>query len=255
LAEGQQKKADDEKEDPAERRRAGARAEKSRRQAQELDPQPRDSSEEEPPLPMPRVSTTPEGRPAPKAQRNFTDADSRIMKRDGGFLQGYNAQIAVDGDYQVIVAQALTNQAADQPHLIAMIERVKATSGELPEVGTADAGYFTPENVRYCEDQGFEALIAIGREHGRGKGVSAGKQAEQSAQRMRAKLDSEEGRALYRRRKAIVEPTFGQIREARGFRRFLLRGLSKARDEWAMVCTVHNMLKLHRYRKTPLALQ
>ncbi len=255
LAEGQQKKADDEKEDPAERRRAGARAEKSRRQAQELDPQPRDSSEEESPLPMPRVSTTPEGRPAPKAQRNFTDPDSRIMKRDGGFLQGYNAQIAVDGDYQVIVAQALTNQAADQPHLIAMIERVKATSGELPEVGTADAGYFTPENVRYCEDQGFEALIAIGREHGRGKGVSAGKQAQQSAQRMRAKLDSEEGRALYRRRKAIVEPTFGQIREARGFRRFLLRGLSKARDEWAMVCTAHNMLKLHRYKETALAQQ
>jgi transposase len=255
LAEGQQKKADNEKEDPAERRRAGARAEKSRRQAQELDPQPRDNSEEEPPLPTPRVSTTPEGRPAPKAQRNFTDPDSRIMKRDGGFLQGYNAQIAVDGDYQVIVAQALTNQAADQPHLIAMIERVKATSGELPEVGTADAGYFTPENVRYCEDQGFEALIAIGREHGRGKGVSAGKQAERSAQRMRAKLDSEEGRALYRRRKAIVEPAFGQIREARGFRRFLLRGLSKARDEWAMVCTAHNMLKLHRYRETALALQ
>lgn len=177
------------------------------------------------------------------------------MKRDGGYLQGYNAQIAVDGDYQVIVAQALTNQAADQPHLIAMIERVKATSGELPEVGTADAGYFTPENVRYCEDQGFEALIAIGREHGRGKGVSAGKQAEQSAQGMRAKLDSEEGRALYRRRKTIVEPTFGQIREARGFRRFLLRGLSKARDEWAMVCTAHNMVKLHRYRETALALQ
>ena len=255
LAEGQQKKADDEKEDPAERRRAGNRAEKSRRQAQELDPQPRDNSEEEPPLPMPRVSTTPEGRPAPKAQRNFTDADSRIMKRDGGFLQGYNVQIAVDGDYQVIVAQALSNHAADQPHLIAMIERVKATSGELPEVGTADAGYFTAENVRYCEDQGFEALIAIGREHGRGKGVSAGKQAEQSAQRMRAKLDSEEGRALYRRRKAIVEPTFGQIREVRGFRRFLLRGLSKVRDEWAMVCTAHNLLKLHRYRETALALQ
>ena len=255
LAEGQQKKADDEKEDPAERRRAGTRAEKSRRQAQELDPQPRDNWEEEAPLPMPRVSTTPEGRPASKAQRNFTDPESRIMKRDGGYLQGYNAQIVVDGDYQVIVAQALTNQAADQSHLIAMIERVKATCGELPEVGTADAGYFTPENVRYCEDQGFEALIAIGREHGRGKGVSAGKQAERSAQRMRAKLDSEEGRALYRRRKAIVEPAFGQIREARGFRRFLLRGLSKARDEWAMVCTAHNMLKLHRYRETALALQ
>jgi transposase len=259
-AEGQQQKAEDENEDPAERRRSGTRAEKSRRQAQELDPQPQDSSQrqpsgEEPSLPMHRVSTTPEGKPAARAQRNFTDPDSRIMKRDGGYLQGYNAQIAVDGDYQVIVAQALTNQAADQSHLIAMIEGVKTICGELPEVGTADAGYFTPENARYCEDQGFEALIAVGREHGRGEGVSAGTQADESAARMRAKLDSEEGRALYRRRKAIVEPTFGQIREARGFRRFLLRGLSKVRDEWALVCTAHNMVKLHRYRREALALQ
>lgn len=260
LAEGQQKKADDEEQDPAERRRAATRAEKSRGQARELDPQPGEGSEGEPsgeesPLPNSRVSTTPEGRPAPKAQRNFTDADSRIMKRDGGYLQGYNAQIAVDGDYQVIVAQALTNHAADQPHLIAMIEQVKATSGRLPEVGTADAGYFTAENVRYCEEQGFESLIAVGREHGRGKGVSVSQQAEESAHRMRVKLGSEEGRALYRRRKAIVEPAFGQIREVRGFRRFLLRGLSKARDEWAMVCTAHNMVKLHRYKETALALQ
>jgi transposase len=255
LAEGQQKKAEDENEDPAERRRAGTRAEKSRRQAQELDPQPKDAqgqlpSGEEERLPTHRVGTTPEGKPSPKAQRNFTDPDSRIMKRDGGYLQSYNAQIAVDGDYQVIVAQAVTNHAPDQSHPIAMIERVKATCGELPAVATADAGYFTPENVRYCDEQGLEALIAVGREHGRGEGVGGRTQAEESATRMRAKLDSDEGRALYRRRKAIVEPTFGQIREARGFRRFLLRGLSKAKDEWAMVCIAHNMNKLYRYGRT-----
>jgi hypothetical protein len=109
--------------------------------------------------------------------------------------------------------------------------------------------------VRYCEDQGFEALIAVGREHGCGEGVSTGTQTEETAGRMRGKLDTETGRALYRRRKAIVEPAFGQIREARGFHRFLLRGLSKVRDEWAMVCIAHNMLKLHRYRVMALAMQ
>ncbi len=260
LADGQQKKSEDEREEPAERRRAARRAEKSREQAQQLDPRSERAREEppstsEPPLPMHRVSTTPEGKPAPKAQRNFTDPDSRIMKRHGGYLQGYNAQIAVDGDYQVIVAQALTNLSPDQPHLMAMIERLKATCGQVPEVLTADAGYFTPENVRYCEEEGFEALIAVGREHGRGEQVSAGARTEETAERMRRKLDTETGRALYRRRKAIVEPAFGQIREARGFRRFLLRGLSKTRDEWAMVCTAHNMLKLHRYRDMALAMQ
>lgn len=254
LAEGQQKKANDEQEDPVERRRAATRAEKSRRQAQELDPQPKGAQAEQPsaqeePLPTHRVGTTPGGKPDSRAQRNFTDPDSCIMRRDGGYLQGYNAQIAVDGDYQVIVAQALTNHAPDQSHLIAMVERVKVTCGQLPEVATADAGYFTPENVRYCEEQGLEALIAVGREHGRGEKVG-GTQADEIAKRMRAKLDSSEGRALYRRRKAIVEPTFGQIREARGFRRFLLRGLSKVRDEWAIVCTAHNMVKLYRYGRT-----
>lgn len=252
LADGQQQKSEDEREDPAERARAARRAEKSRRQAQELDPQseqsqPPSGSSSDRPLPMHRVATTPQGKPAPTAQRNFTDADSRIMRRDGGYLQGYNAQVVVDGDYQVIVAQALTNLAPDQTHLVPMIERMKSCCARLPEVITADAGYYTPENLRYCEDQGFEAYIALGREHGPGDRVGGVTQAQETAKRMRAKLDSQQGRALYRRRKAIVEPVFGQIREARGFRRFLLRGLSKARDEWAMVCTAHNIIKLHRY--------
>jgi len=251
LADRQQEKSEDEREDSAERQRATRRAEKSRRQAQELDSQAeqQSGSPESGSLPMHRVAATPEGKPAPRAQRNFTDPDSRIMKRDGGYLQGYNAQVAVDGDYQVIVAQALTNLAADQTHLMPMIERLKTSCDRLPEVLSADAGYFTPENLRYCEDQGLEALIAMGREHGQGERVGGGAQTDENAKRMRTKLDSREGRALYRRRKAIVEPVFGQIREARGFRRFLLRGLSKARDEWAMVCTAHNMVKLHRYAR------
>jgi len=254
-ADGQQKKSEDEREDSQERKRARTRAEKSRKRAQDLDPRSEDEQHELPltegePLPNRRVSTTAEGAPARKAQRNFTDPESSIMKRDGGYLQGYNAQIAVDGDYQIIVAHGLTNLAADQTHMKAMIERVRATCGEVPEVLTADAGYFIADNVRYCEQHGIDAFIAVGREHGRGGSVSRGPHTGEIADRMRAKLDSEEGRALYRRRKAIVEPAFGQIREARGFRRFLWRGLSKVRNEWAMICTAHNLMKLFLCAKT-----
>lgn len=251
LGQGQQDKAEDPAVEPAESSRARRRAQKSRQQARELEQRsgqqqlPLESEQE---LPHHHVAHTPEGKPAPKAQRNFTDADSRIMKRGDSFLQGYNAQVAVDGHSQVIVAQALTNQPADQQHLIAMIRRVECNVGRLPQVLTADGGYFTPENSRYCENLQLQAYIALGREHGRGNEVGRGPHENEAAQRMRRRLKSTQGAAIYRRRKAIVEPVFGQIREAQGFRRFLLRSLSKAREQWAMVCTAHNLLKLYRAR-------
>ncbi len=253
LAEGQEQKGRDPEVESAEQSRARRRALRSREKARKLEqrsgqqqlPLAEQGKEE---LPHNRVQCTASGKPAAKAQRNFTDADSRIMKRGGSYLQGYNGQLAVDAQSQVIVVQALTNQAADQRHLIPMVKRLECIAGGLPQVLTADAGYFTPENSRYCESRQMQAYIALGREHGRGSEVGRGRHENQAAKRMRKKLQSVEGAAFYRRRKAIVEPVFGQIRESQGFRRFLVRGLTKAREQWAMICTAHNLLKLYRAR-------
>ncbi len=248
-AHAQRAKALDETVDPTERQRAQTRAERREERAKEIDgrdrddgPPPTATSDEA--LPNHRVPATVEGTPKPEAQRNFTDPDSRIMVRDGAFLQAYNAQIAVDEKSQVIVAEALTNQAPDQEHLLPMVERVIANCGEAPDVLTADAGYFSQANVEHCERRGIVPVISVGRERpGRADESVASNSA---AGRMRARLADPEGKRLYRRRKAIVEPVFGQTKEARGFRRFLLRGLDKARNEWSLVCLTHNLLKLFR---------
>jgi len=207
------------------------------------DPPPPQTSDEA--LPTHQVPTTLDGEPKPKAQRNFTDPESRIMVRDGAYLQGFNAQIAVDAESQVIVAEALTNQAPDQEHLVPMVERVIENCGEAPDVLTGDAGYFSQTNVEHCEGRGILPVISPGRERpAEHAATTATKSA--TAQRMRARLRDPEGDRLYRRRKTITEPVFGQIKEARGFRRFLLRGLAKARDEWSLLCLTHNLLELYR---------
>ncbi len=169
------------------------------------------------------------------------------MRRDGTYLQGYNAQLAVDAKAQIIVAEALTNQPPDQPHLIPPMKRLALPCGRMPAVVSTDAGYFRPQNVRYAEAHGSQPLIAVGREHGRGQRVAEGQEGQAEAERMRERLPAAEGGALYRRRKAIVEPVFGQLREAQGFRRFRLRGLAKGRAEWRLVCLAHNLRKLYRY--------
>lgn len=192
-------------------------------------------------------------KPDEKAQRNFTDPDSRIM-RDGAtksFEQSYNCQAAVDGDSQIIVAGCVTQQANDKQQLKPVIEQLKSnTEGKLPRQVSADAGYFSDANLAYLEGEKIDGYVASGRirpgdqpepESVDGDGANAS-----SAARMIDKLRTLRGRCTYAKRKEIVEPVFGQIKAARGFRQFLLRGLEKVQGEWDLICTGHNILKLFR---------
>lgn len=199
-------------------------------------------------LPTHKVPAYKDGRPKPKAQRNFTDPDSRIQKAGTNFVQGYNAQAAVDDKAQVIVAQALTNQPPDVEHLVPMIERVIESCGKAPAKVSADAGYFSEENVAAVEKLGVDPYIATGRaKHGEHPPQVRGRPPANMTpkQRMTRKLATKKGAAVYKQRKAIVEPVFGYIKEGRGLRSFLLRGLDKARGEWSLICTTHNLLKLY----------
>jgi len=204
----------------------------------------------------PQVPEPEQARPEPKAQRNFTDPDSRIMK-DGAsqeFVQAYNAQVVVDSAAQVIVAAAVTQQANDKQQLVPMLEQVQAMTGKMPRQATADAGYFSEKNVTDPKLAGTDLLVPPDRQkHGENVPCATGPPPPEAtvAERMRHKLRTPEGRAVYKMRKAVVEPVFGQIKERRGFRRFLLRGLEKVQAEWQMICATHNLLKLFRSEWRP----
>jgi transposase len=204
-------------------------------------------------LPVHHAKVTRDGAPQASAQRNFTDPDSRIMERGGGFTQAYNGHIAVDDEWHVIVGQGASNQAPDTEYFIPMLERVQATVGLLPEKATADAGFWSPENARWAEEHAVDAYISTQRHR---HGAPATDPAEPPGptatpqQRMRHKVSTPEGRAIYRRRKCLPEPVFGQIKQAMGFRRFSMRGLEKARGEWGLVCMCHNVRRLHAARVT-----
>lgn len=190
-----------------------------------------------------------DGTPKPKAQRNFTDPDSRIMMRDGAFLQAYNAQIAVDEGHQIIVAAALSNQAPDAEYFAPILARVVENCDAVPERVTADAGYFSVENVRIAEHYGCEPFIAVGGHRRDGlpdEESHLPNSRTEVGRTMRARLESPEGHAAYARRKATVEPVFGQIRSCRGYQHVSFRGLIKNRLEWLLVCATHNILKLWR---------
>jgi len=225
---------------------AAAANQHQERVQQSLRPESREA--ESPALPEHRVQADRDGNPQPSAQRNFTDPDSRIMKSGLGFMQGYNSQIAVSEGHQIILAQAVTNQAPDVEHLAPMLHQVEKNCGQKPETLTADAGYWSEANADLCEEKGVEAFIATGRERHSEQSVPAGEAPPPAPvdvrEPMRQKLRTEKGRKAYSRRKAVVEPVFGQIKEARGIRRFLLRGLDKVRGEWSLICTGHNLLKL-----------
>lgn len=242
---------------PNKRKEAATLAAKRAQQALLLDPPNGDDSDDgddhdEPGAPagdLPRhhVATTADGKPAPKAQRNFTDPDSRIMAKSGAFMQAYNAHIAVDGAHQIIVAQAVTNQCPDVEHLAPVIERTKDGLGRYPDRVTADSGYYSSENVEYCEKRGIDPYICVGRtKHDGSLTFAASAPPGPTRDRMAAKLTTHTGRAVYALRKETVEPVFGQIKEARRFRRFSVRGLAKVRWEWGLVCLAHNLLKLFR---------
>jgi len=191
--------------------------------------------------------------PSPKAQHNFTDPDSRIMKNaDKAFIQGYNGQAAVDVDSQIIVAAQLTNQAADGPHLVGMVEQVEQATGKRPREVLADAGYFSEDNVTTLEGKGISVLIPPERvRHRRWRDpssppVTPSPKDGSVSERMRNRLKLPENRERYRKREQSVEPVFGQIKEARGLRQFLLRRLDKVSALWQLECAAHNLLKLYR---------
>ena len=195
--------------------------------------------------------------PQKKAQRNFVDPESRIMKAgDGSWIQGYNAQAAVETENQVIVACDLSDCAADAPHVGAQMEQVIANTGFLPAGVIADPGYFSATNIHYLEWRGVQPLIPPDRQrHGTPIApVAPLPEAElallPAADRQRHLVSTAAGRAAYAKRKGTVEPTFGQIKGcpgAEGFRGFLRRGLAKCRQEWAWVCAAHNFKKYFRF--------
>jgi hypothetical protein len=197
-----------------------------------------------------------QARPEPKAQRNFTDPESRIMPdgaHKGSFVQAYNAQIAVDGAAQIIVAAELTQESNDKQQLAPMLERVEQNLGARPVATTADAGYFSEEQVNDERVKGIDLYIATGKQkHGQPEPASAieprepAAESDSAVEKMKQKLKTETGQALYKMRKAIVEPVFGQLKAARGIRAFLLRGLEKTQAEWKLICATHNLLKLFR---------
>jgi len=200
--------------------------------------------------PRPKIPDPETALPAPKAQRNFTDPDSRIMK-DGAtkeFVQAYNAQVAVDGHAQIIVAHGLTQAAPDVGQFVPLLEQITAQTGHRPAVVLADAGYFSEANVAAAEQAGIECFVPPDRQSHRREAESNPNRQNAASVTMRVKLQSAAGQATYALRKTIVEPVFGQIKEVRGLRRFLLRGVQKVTGEWGIICLTHNLLKLFRAR-------
>jgi transposase len=191
-------------------------------------------------------------KPDDTAQRNFTDPESRIMPdgaNKGSFVQGYNAQIAVDSASQVIVAAEITQETNDKKQLLPMIAQIAANLEQKPEKVSADTGYFSEANVTDEQVKDVDLYVATGRDkHGSAVEASSDPSPAEASPKeaMREKLRTETGRTVYKMRKAIVEPVFGQIKEQRGFRRFSLRGKENVSREWKLVCAVSNLLKLFR---------
>ena len=186
-------------------------------------------------------------KPDAKTQYNFTDPESRIMKGPDGFVQAYNVQVAVD-ELQLIVGQAV--ETNDKKQLMPMITTIAQQSGATPSQLLADAGYCSDVNLAAIADTTIDAYISTRKQkHGEQPGPCPRGPLPQTAtivDRMARKLQTKAGAAAYAARKGIVEPVIGQIKHARGFRQFLLRGLEKVQGEWSLVCTTHNILKLYR---------
>ena len=196
-----------------------------------------------------------QAQPKEKDQYNFTDPESRIMKGADGFVQGYNAQAAVEPDLQLIVGQTVTQASNDKEQLMPMVEVIERQSGQRPEEILADSGYCSEKNLEALEsasqpERRMEGYIATERQkHDEYREACPKGPLPQDAtrvDRMRRKLKTKAGKAVYAARKAIVEPVFGQIKHARGFRQFLLRGIDKVRGEWSLLCLTHNILKCYR---------
>ena len=187
-----------------------------------------------------------DGGPPARAQRNLTDPDSRIMKTRDGFIQGYNGQLAVDAGHQIIVAQRLTTNGSDQAGLVALVDAAGAALGRQPREISADAGFCREDNLAALEARGIRGYLAPGRAV-HGAPDPSGRRRLKPGSRMAAmaaRLKRAGRRSRYRLRKQTVEPVIGQIKQARGFRQFLLRGFGKVQAEWALICAAHNLTKL-----------
>lgn len=238
---------------PAELADRQKRLEAIRRAKAELEEEARQrAQEEESKRPAVRRRRKASVQPKAKAQRNFTDPDSRIMlSSDKAYIQGYNAQLAVDVSSQIIVASDLTNQARDVGHLMPLIEQVEANTGQRPDQLLADAGYYSERNGEALELRGIEAFIppykvkhSVWRDAPYPKGRIPRNLS--TRDRMWRKVLSKRGRETYKLRHTSVEPVIGQIKWARNLTQFTLRGLAKVRSLWRFDCAVHNLLKLYR---------
>lgn len=225
-----------------ERARERAQTEKARREAEA------EECQEEGKKPK-RWRKEPDATPKAKEQENFTDPDSRIM-RDGatkGFAQSYNSQIAVDEHEQIIVAADLNNNASDTQELIPMLDAVEENAGAAPKEALADGGYKSEDNFRQLEARPTQVYVACGREAYDPRVPCPRGPIPKDAthtQRMERKLKTKQGRAAYRRRKHIVEPVFGWIKNVLGFRQLSLRGQANARGEWKLVCLALNIRRM-----------
>jgi len=179
--------------------------------------------------------------PSDEQKRNLTDGESGLLKTSHGYVQGYNAQAAVDADSQVIVAQILTNERNDLKHFNPLIDQAEQNTEDAVTEVSADSGYYSEQNLEQAQQRTVRAYVATGRrdKDGRWHGDVG-----PLGQQMRVRINRGGLQTRYRFRKRTVEPVFGIIKNARGFRQFLLRGITKVRTEWSLLCTAHNLLKL-----------
>jgi len=191
-----------------------------------------------------------ETKPKDKAQYNFSDPESRIMKGGDGFVQAFNAQVAVESVSQLIVGQSVTQEANDKEQVAPMVTTIEQQAGQKPKELLADSGYCSEQNLEYLEQSRIDGYVATDRQKHGEQRVTCKRgllpHGSTRVDRMKRKLQTKAGANIYAARKSIVEPVFGQIKHARGFRQFLMRGIEKVRAEWALVCATHNILKMYR---------
>lgn len=228
--------------------RAQKKAAEKQEKRSELEQQVRQDEDRELGGRRPKIDPEPD----PKTQRNFTDPESCLMKGPDGYVQAYNAQAMVDQKNQIIVASDLSNVPSDAPHVVALVRQAKKSLGRHPDKLSMDAGCYSQHNVRMLTRRHIDVYAATQRQKHTDKPQPPPRgRIPKSAtirDRMKRKLQTKKGQQIYRRRKTIVEPVFGQIKN-RGFRRFSFRGMQQARQEWRFVCGIHNLMKLYRARK------
>ena len=197
-----------------------------------------------------------EAEPRPEEQVNLTDADSRLMVKSGQVVQGYNAQAVVDAQGSMLILAALVVQGGDMGQLVNVIDAVDDRVGR-PDRVLADAGYAKAEDIRELEKRGMDPHVAVDRMDLReyeyrpkkGEGKPPKHLKDPTLVAMRAKLETDEGRSVYRLRQQTVEPAFGTVKEHRGFRQFGMRGLAKAAIEWDLAALAYNLERIHRWKQ------